>query len=76
MQMYLCVPPLFVSQSVPLSRLGQRGAFGYPPSWMGLFFNVKRYPVKNLVYEVAVSKLKFMFGLLLPTIKSEVVDKH
>ena len=29
----------------------------------GLVFYVKRSPVKKLVYEVAVSKLKFMFGL-------------
>ena len=31
-------PCLLVSQSVPLSRLSQRGAFASPPSWMGLLY--------------------------------------
>ena len=40
MRMHLCGPPMsvsqLVSQSVPLSRLGHRGASASPPSWMGL----------------------------------------
>ena len=47
--------PMSVSQSVPLSELGQRGAFASPPPLIACFFNF--FGVNPMIYSYSTFDL-------------------